>query len=277
MCIRDRVIVGAAFVFAFNWVGANSSAVDVLSTKSATVSGGLSLADSGVVRTKPMDNYAESVAVFSVTTQRPQPLSDNTGAGVPPGEMAAVGTPIIVVAIDRASGLVADSESVQMILRESGFIADSAILRDVALPAVETTLKTTQARQIGSDISIPSNAGNSTTSLPADVSQPVTIPSLDSALPGSGLAQGSAVTDFLLLDADDPFAKLVVTSDTALLASELASELPHTQLQRGEQLLALATNGVWFRVQLSDGLQGYVHHSEVSVEALSLLHTHRAG
>ena len=76
---------------------------------------------------------------------------------------------------------------------------------------------------------------------------------------------------YLLLDADDPFAPLLVTTDAAELAQESSSTLPRIRLPLGERVLALATNGEWFKVRVSDGLEGYLHHSQVSVEALSSL------
>ena len=76
---------------------------------------------------------------------------------------------------------------------------------------------------------------------------------------------------YLLLDADDPFAPLLVTTDAAQLAQQSSSTLPRIRLQLGERVLALATNGEWFKVRVSDGLEGYLHHSQVSVEALSSL------
>ena len=82
----------------------------------------------------------------------------------------------------------------------------------------------------------------------------------------SDLAHG-----YLLLDADDPFAPLLVTTDAAELAQEGSSTLPRIRLPLGERVLALATNGKWFKVRVTDGLEGYLHHSQVSVEALSSL------
>ena len=84
-------------------------------------------------------------------------------------------------------------------------------------------------------------------------------------------------TGYLQLDEDDPFAVLVVVSDTALLERGDDSAVAHGRLSRGDRVRAIATNGEWYQVRGSGGVQGYIHHSQVLVEALSSLSEQQAG
>ena len=116
-----------------------------------------------------------------------------------------------------------------------------------------------------SDTSV-SDTSVSDTTAPVALIPDTSVPDAQITEDISDLAHG-----YLLLDADDPFAPLLVTTDAAELAQEGSSTLPRIRLPLGERVLALATNGKWFKVRVTDGLEGYLHHSQVSVEALSSL------
>ena len=116
-----------------------------------------------------------------------------------------------------------------------------------------------------SDTSV-SDTSVSDTTAPVALIPDTSVPDAQITEDISDLAHG-----YLLLDADDPFAPLLVTTDAAELAQEGSSTLPRIRLPLGERVLALATNGKWFKVRVTDGLEGYLHHSQVSVEALSFL------
>ncbi len=77
---------------------------------------------------------------------------------------------------------------------------------------------------------------------------------------------------YMTLDSGDPFAKLIVTGETAWLQTE---DVPggnrNHLLEQGDRLSALATNSVWFLVRTDAGRIGYLHHSRVSVEHLASL------
>lgn len=70
---------------------------------------------------------------------------------------------------------------------------------------------------------------------------------------------------FLTLDADDPFNALVVVSASASMLNGLTTPQLSTKIPQGESLLALATNGEWFKVSTANGTLGYVHRSVLRV------------
>ena len=83
--------------------------------------------------------------------------------------------------------------------------------------------------------------------------------------------------DYILLDEDDPFAKLTVVSSTATLMIKDSQMLNGTSaventkhLNYGASVIAIATNGEWFSVRTEDGLHGIVHRSHVAAEALAM-------
>ena len=83
--------------------------------------------------------------------------------------------------------------------------------------------------------------------------------------------------ELLQLDEDDPFAVLVVVSDTAVLERGHDTAVAHNRLSRGERVRAIATNGEWYQVRSSSGVQGFVHRTQVQVVALSALSEQQAG
>ena len=90
-----------------------------------------------------------------------------------------------------------------------------------------------------SDTSV-SDTSVSDTTAPVALIPDTSVPDAQITEDISDLAHG-----YLLLDADDPFAPLLVTTDAAQLAQQSSSTLPRIRLQLGERVLALATNGEW--------------------------------
>jgi len=210
----DAIIVTAAFIFAFNWVGNNSSAFDRSASHASVI-------DSAVIDGSTGNHATTGELAASevfISTERRVGLRER------------VRSPLEVVAteVDQfalANGLIA----------ESSMVKTTAISPSIVALAVES---------------------------PASSNQP------------SYLTQEG----FLVLDAADPFAELIVTSKNARLAPVKHSlKEQNNQLESGARLRALATNGKWFKVQTRDGTHGYIHHSKVVVEALSVNAGSKAG
>ncbi|MEM7255897.1 MAG: hypothetical protein AAF404_00755, partial [Pseudomonadota bacterium] len=70
---------------------------------------------------------------------------------------------------------------------------------------------------------------------------------------------------FLTLDVDDPYTQLVVTTASAALYQNKVNTRVSTTLSQGESLIALATNGDWFKVSTTGGGSGFVHRSQLTV------------
>lgn len=75
--------------------------------------------------------------------------------------------------------------------------------------------------------------------------------------------------EYLRLDEDDPFGRMVVKNTSARLIT--ANTMIRKVLPQGAKVVALATSGEWFRVRTSDGLKGYMHRSDLAAQALELV------
>ncbi len=73
------------------------------------------------------------------------------------------------------------------------------------------------------------------------------------------------------LDSSDPFSRLTVTGENTRLYNTAHSindfAIP---LRRGTTLIAIATDGEWFKVRSAFGEQGYVHRHYVAVDAIAM-------
>lgn len=223
----DVIIVSAAFVFVFNWLGANSSAVD--GPLSVTVPRGT----------------AEHPAVAPGLTPAPVTLFGGADGNDVLPQPTVLTQGVIVVAVDRSG-------------------AEPVVLHDTD-PLAQEARATVQYWIDNGELSA--------ATLDSSPQLPPINPEPHRLLPSDSLR------DFLVLDADDPFARLIVTSDAAMLAHRDDATPPSTQLRLlpGERLQALATNGEWYRVRVADGVQGYIHHTEVSVEILPTLSNEQTG
>lgn len=223
----DVVIVTAAFIFAFNWVGANSSAFDRSSIASAV---NTSASTTG--------NYAiENYATGNYEAERALAPDSST----------------------RIVAAEADQFVLAPLLTEDSVAKHNAITQAVEVPAAVSLGRRFSAK--GSSERGSSATGSSAKGSLESIQQP----------------SYQSTKGFLVLDADDPFAELVVTSTDARLAPINSLAKRNNQLKYGVRLRVLATNGKWFKVRTPDGTRGYIHHSKVEVEALSALSRNRAG
>lgn len=289
----DVVIVCGAFVFAFNWLGANSSAV-------ATPAREYSSSDTQTLSVAG-DQVDSAVTLLSSLPSVPEPASDNDPFGLRSHDSVNQIPQIVVVAINPVRAVGQGNASAPKILHSSDPQAIQA--RAQVMKWLSATAAQTQQDQVAGAISsrrpevqVEQQADRQAALFSASAELPAESPvqayealsvvpprvvdrPLDLKSPRLSRKHYQPVMaqDYLVLDEDDPFAQLVVISDIAILEQAHDSVLPPGWLRRGERVLALSTNGEWFRIRAIDGIEGYVHHSQVAVEALSSLSKNRAG
>lgn len=266
----DAVIVGAAFIFAFSWFGTILSANDASAVGIRSTTGPIANSDVRLADGRFNDIHTNSVQLLSVPVVS---LTDAESAESAAAERVTLASK---TDLKLSRGTHINDSQIIVVAVVQGDPAQSLqrplILHDADPVAI---LARAQVRDWIDD-------GMAQASINADDVQTVASQSVAGVLPPDAVyAQRTTgeIQDYLILDEDDPFARLIVTSDTAVLLREGEGDsgLSAARLQRGTRLQASATNGEWFRVQVDGGLERYIHNSEVVVERRASFTVQSAG
>ena len=280
----DAVIVGAAFIFAFSWfdtiLSANdASAGGINSTTESIANSNVQPANVQQANVQQADErfgdvHTNGVQLLPIlaTSLTVAESADSKATGRFTSASKADSTPLRGTHVNNSQIIVVaigPGDPARSILRPL-ILHDSDPLAKLARAQVRDWLDDGMALAS----SIADDAQTEASQAVAGVLPESISPDVVYAKRATGEIQG-----YLELDEDDPFASLIVTSDTAVLLQEGegVSGLSAARLQRGTRLQALATNGEWFRVQVDGGLERYIHNSEVEFERSASFTVESAG
>ena len=275
----DAVIVGAAFIFAFSWfdtiLSANdASAGGINSTTESIANSNVQQANVQQADERFGDVHTNGVQLLPIlaTSLTVAESADSKATGRFTSASKADSTPLRGTHVNNSQIIVVaigPGDPARSILRPL-ILHDSDPLEKLARAQVRDWLDDGMALAS----SIADDAQTEASQAVAGVLPESISPDVVYAKRATGEIQG-----YLELDEDDPFASLIVTSDTAVLLQEGegVSGLSAARLQRGTRLQALATNGEWFRVQVDGGLERYIHNSEVEFERSASFTVESAG
>lgn len=279
----DAVIIGAALVFVFNWVGGTRvlATGETFRFDANQHSNGSVLSNTAVSFMYPNNADRESVSV-----KLPAVSTISTNNDLPELSDEPMDSQRIVVVAVQLNDLEGDTPQV---LDEQHLVARIAAskVRDwfagnqahasTDISAEPISLLTPKAKKPLSDLH---------TGSPTDVGSFALFPT--GGQPFDKVSSGAHLNDniedinqlseldsdvaYQVLDEDDPFAKLTVTSHQAhVVHRESAHITRRAPLVFGSTLIARATNGEWFQIHTNSEVPGYVHRSHVTVEAFAMI------
>ena len=262
--VTNTLAFGIVAVFVMNWLGGTSATVIADPAESA---GDATTANHILPDTLPVFSVRSTPSDSS--DEIPIPIITKTAIFSDENEMqvskkadtVAPETRIIVVAVQIEN----NNESISQVLD------DTHPITQAARSAVRNWLTEKDAESLSEKLR---GDRESATKATYNSPPPISDPCLQ---PKTAFNDDNDCDDYILLDKDDPFAKLTVVSSAATLMIKDSQMLNGTSaventkhLNYGASVIAIATNGEWFSVRTEDGLHGIVHRSHVATEALAM-------